>query len=277
MELPWGTHTPLSARVTSLHYKRHPWGLSFNHVRSRGVAGSVHLIYSNDRKLDWKGGGRTHPQQHHPLPLQEILTEAHWKSTTMPTVQHSLTMTFHHTPTTTPSCVGGANLPPHNQQPFTRWQPSLQPDRARHFTWSSTSLTDLTGLEGICRANGGGVAKVKGRARREGAGRPPLTPHQQGPRSKHSSRKPGRTWGQRQLINTHTHCTLTTTAHIKLVFFSKPLILLWCGQLLDFCLGQLPVANFTRIMLHGSSWPHPSRNIFYIYGFLGTYTHHFIT
>ena len=35
-----------------------------NHVRCRGVAGSVHLTYSMDRK----GGTRPHPQQHHPVP-----------------------------------------------------------------------------------------------------------------------------------------------------------------------------------------------------------------
>ena len=37
------------------------------------------------------------------------------------------------------------------------------------------------------------------------------------------------------------------------------LILLWCGQLLDFCSGQLPVANFTRSFCQQN---------FYIYGFL---------
>ena len=28
---------------------------------------SVHYIYSMDQKLGWKGGARTHPQQHHPV------------------------------------------------------------------------------------------------------------------------------------------------------------------------------------------------------------------
>ena len=42
----------------------------------------------------------------------------------------------------------------------------------------------------------------------------------------------------------------------------KPLILLWSGQLLDFCSGPLPVADFVRIMLPVSCWPHPAREIF---------------
>ena len=44
---------------------------SFNHACCRGMAakaGSVHLIYSMDWKLGQKGGARTHPQHHHPLP-----------------------------------------------------------------------------------------------------------------------------------------------------------------------------------------------------------------
>ena len=38
----------------------------FNHIRCKGVGGSVHLMYSNERKL---GGARTHPKRHHPVRL----------------------------------------------------------------------------------------------------------------------------------------------------------------------------------------------------------------
>ena len=42
----------------------------------------------------------------------------------------------------------------------------------------------------------------------------------------------------------------------------KHLILLWCGQLKDFCSGQLPVA---RIMLPGSYWPHPAHKMLHVW------------
>ena len=43
----------------------------FDYLCPRGVAakaGSVHLMFSKDRKLGRKGGTRPHPQQHHPVP-----------------------------------------------------------------------------------------------------------------------------------------------------------------------------------------------------------------
>ena len=144
--------------MKDIHEVKDNQPLSFNHVRCRGVAaraGSVHLIYSMDRKLGRKGGARTHPQQHHPVPQGGLFSKKFPPTTgsplecpqTMPKIQHSLvntkrhtwtSITFHHTPTTTTqptSCVGGASPPPHNQQ---AWQPLLQTDCTHHSTgyWS---------------------------------------------------------------------------------------------------------------------------------------------
>ena len=117
--------------MKDIHEVKDNQPLSFNHVHCRGVAaraGSVHLIYSIDRKLGQKGGDRTHPQQHHPVPQGGPFSkkfdrppEAHRKSTNNAnsTAQPGtmILMTFHHTPNTTTkltSCVRGANPPPHN-------------------------------------------------------------------------------------------------------------------------------------------------------------------
>ena len=57
--------------MKDIHEVKDNLPLSFNHVRCSDVAdraGSVHLIYSMDRKLGRKGGTKTHPQQHHPVP-----------------------------------------------------------------------------------------------------------------------------------------------------------------------------------------------------------------
>ena len=91
--------------------------LSFNHVRYRAKARSVYLI---DLKL-WRKEGATNNS------TILFFKEAHSPA------QPGQWNTRWHTPTTTTFCVGEASPPPHNQQPFTHWQPFLQ---------SSTSLTD---------------------------------------------------------------------------------------------------------------------------------------
>ena len=70
--------------MKDIHEVKDTQPLLFNHVRCRGVAaraGSMHLIYSMDWKLGWKGGAKTHPQltvssysSRMPI-LQEILTD----------------------------------------------------------------------------------------------------------------------------------------------------------------------------------------------------------
>ena len=98
-------------------HERHPRGrkytqpCSFNHVHHRGVAakaGSVHLVYSMERK----GGARTHQQKHHPVlqgrpSCKNFDRPPTGSPQTMPLVQHSLdqtkrntmtSMTLHHTP-----------------------------------------------------------------------------------------------------------------------------------------------------------------------------------
>ena len=124
--------------MKDIHEVKDTQPLSFNHFHCRGEAArarSVHLIYLMDQKLGREGGARTQPQQYHPVPQGRPFSkefdrqlEAHQSPQTMPIVQHSLdntkgyttmSMTFHNTPTTTTqptSCVGGANLLPHNQQ-----------------------------------------------------------------------------------------------------------------------------------------------------------------
>ena len=62
-------------------------------------------MYSNDRGsyIGQKGGGRTHPKQHHPVPQGRHLTD-HWKSTNIATntaQPHTMTsVPLHHTPNT---------------------------------------------------------------------------------------------------------------------------------------------------------------------------------
>ena len=61
------------------------------------------------------------------------------------------------------------------------------------------------------------------------------------------------------------HCTWVTRHSHTSRWLLKPLILLWCEQLLDFCSRQLPVANFIRIMLPGSFRPHSAcKNVTYM-------------
>ena len=131
------------------------WGnqpLSFNHVRCRGVAKSVH-------SRSWAGPEHTHhPMEAHPTGSQHM-------------VNTMMSMTFHHTPTTTHFLCG----PP----PLTACPPArLCPP----FHWT-----------GLCQANGG-VTKGQ-RSRREWARPLPLVPHKQGLRAMHSSRN------QHQFIN----------------------------------------------------------------------------
>ena len=61
----------INDHMKDIHEVKDNQPLTFSHVRCRGVAaraGSVHLIYSMDRKLGSKGGARIHRQQHHPVP-----------------------------------------------------------------------------------------------------------------------------------------------------------------------------------------------------------------
>ena len=73
--------------------------------------------------------------RHHPVPQGGPFSKKFLPTTKQcqQSKRHTMTsMVFHYTPTTTTqptSCVGGANLPPHNQQPL------LQPDCACHPTW----------------------------------------------------------------------------------------------------------------------------------------------
>ena len=61
----------------------------------------------------------------------------------------------------------------------------------------------------------------------------------------------------------------TATTRRLIGYFKVPLIIAWYGQLLDFCSG--------RIMLPGSSWPHPTRKMFTCMVSSGHAPFHFIT
>ena len=79
------------------------WPRPFNCLCHRGVAakaGSVHLMFLMDRKLDQKGGARPYPHQHHPMlqgpPFSIKCTLATGSAQTIPQKEHT------HTAVTTP-------------------------------------------------------------------------------------------------------------------------------------------------------------------------------
>ena len=120
-----------------------------------------------DRKLGWKGGARTHQQEHLPVPQG-----CPWLTTRSPqTMQCSLdytkmhTMTsFHHTShhNDTAHFIHGWSSTTFTQSlTLHTLKPLLQPDCARNQPGTSTSLTDWTGLGGFCHTNGGAQQKSK--------------------------------------------------------------------------------------------------------------------
>ena len=202
----------------------------FNHVRCKGVAaraGSVHFMYSNDRK----GGARTHPS-------------TTGSPSTNITGQHE---PLHHTPNTMvppTSWVGGTTTPPHNNQPADR------------LPVSSSSLTDRLGL-GL---EGGQRWPVAG------AHPPPAyaTSIARACEQTTASGSFAKATPKSMTSQTHVHPYDSNWLFFKVKNSVKPLILVWCGQLPHFSSRQLPVTNFTCIMLPGSSWPYPVRIIFHI-------------
>ena len=121
-------------------YKRHAWGKDiqpwpFNHVCCEDVR-PITRSY-----IGWKGGGRTHPKQHHPNPQGQPFSIKIWLTTgTLPLSQHSLdsfkmhTVPFHPTMAWPTSWVSGATPPTHNHQPFKSRQVPVQPDTALNRT-----------------------------------------------------------------------------------------------------------------------------------------------
>ena len=130
--------------MKDIHEVKDTQPLSFNHVRCRSVAaraGSVHLIYSMDRK--W--GGHTRNST-----LKDALTDHRKPTGTMPLVQHSLDKAHNNV----------NDIPHHNHTTYflrgwskststLYWLPLLRPDCVRHSTTSSTNW------EGPCHANRG--------------------------------------------------------------------------------------------------------------------------
>ena len=151
--------------VKDIHEVKLNQPLSFNHICCRGVAarvGSVHLI---DWKLGRKGGARTHPQWHYSVEAHSPRNsyrppEIHRKSTN--NASSSLVNTNGHTMTD-----DIIPHPHHNHTThFLKWvhlhtinNLSHTDSLSSHSTWV---IRDWTGLEGLCQAYGGGVAKVKG-------------------------------------------------------------------------------------------------------------------
>ena len=106
---------------------------------------SVHLMYSNDRRLGWKGGAWTHPKLRHSVPQGHPFSMKFWLTTgSQPEVQehchyslnsikmHTMTsVCFHHTQHngTTHFLWGGAKTSPHNHQPFTAQTGHRVPDK----------------------------------------------------------------------------------------------------------------------------------------------------
>ena len=79
-----GAQMTLWNHMKDIHEVKDTQPLSFNHVHCRGVAartGSVHLIYSMDRKL---GVARTHPQQHHHVSQEGPFSKKFWLTTESP-------------------------------------------------------------------------------------------------------------------------------------------------------------------------------------------------
>ena len=183
--------------MKDIHEIKNNQPLSFNHVRCRGLAASVHLVYSMDWKLGWKGA---RPQQHHRVSKKFASPQ------TMPIVRWSTPKGTQWRPTTSPP-------QPHNPLPVWMEQVHLHRINLSHTKslsssqtvpalppGSSTSLTGWTGLEGLCQANGGGVVKGQ-RSHRERA------PTSTGPASnaQHQKARPNlRLQSQHQLAHTCT-------------------------------------------------------------------------
>ena len=150
--------------------ERHPWGtqpLSFNHVCCRGVAAR--------KRVGREGPGHTHNS-----------TILYLKDTHSPRnfAHHATHLHHNHT--------SGANLPPHNQQPFTYSSSQTVPTWVLHLiNWLNRTGRPLPG-----RWRGRGKGQRSTRV--WGCTHPR---HQQGLRAKHCSRKPGPTWGIKASIN----------------------------------------------------------------------------
>ena len=130
--------------------------------------------------------------------------------------------------------MGGANPPPHNQQP-----------------------TDLDFPIQTGRPLPGGMAKRSKITQRAGAPTPTSS----------SAESQAQLQASKLLISRKLG-TPTRKIRVKWLFKShwllKPLILLWCGQLLDFCSGQLLVINTMlpgscpqNLYMYGFFWPRP--------------------
>ena len=163
--------------MKDIHEVKDNQPLSFNHVRCRGVAaraGSVHLIY---RKLGRKGGARTRPQHHHPVPQGGPFSkkfpppEVHLKST------NNAHNRWHSPHNTLPAWVEQVHIHTINNLSHIE---SLS-SSALQYTWV-LHLMNWAGLEGLCQASGGGRDKRSKVTPREGART------LQGPLAMHSSR-----------------------------------------------------------------------------------------
>ena len=138
--------------------------------------------------------------------LQEILTD-HWKSTHTAWTTRQWHSTTSPPPNPLPTWVEQIHihtLSHTNSLSFNQTVTAIPPG-------SSTSSTDWTGLEGLCRANGGGVTKVKGDAERG------CTHPHSGHINRATSKSQLQNWGikkQRQLAHTCTaHGRLGTPTH----------------------------------------------------------------
>ena len=75
-------------------------------VTVAAIAGSVHLMFSMDQKLDRKGGNSPHPHQYHPMPQgppftlnQMHISHRYRKSTRSPQTILQKTHNYHYTKT----------------------------------------------------------------------------------------------------------------------------------------------------------------------------------
>ena len=169
----------------------------FNCACCRSVAakaGSVHLMYSNDRKLGQKGGARTHPKQPYcswrmPI-LNKNLTD-HRKSTNLAT---NTAEPQWHDP------LPGWNPSQADWLYFSQTLPTIAPE-------SSSSLTNRLGF---------GWARIGGAWQRSKVtidrARPPYhSPHWQGLWANHCFRKPHQSRAQiEDIIDTPTDYTQST-------------------------------------------------------------------
>ena len=141
-------------------------------------------------------------------------------------------MTFHHTTTQPTSCVGGSTPPSDNQQPFTHCLSSSQTvPTTPPGSWLNRTGGPLPGQLRGC----GKTSKVM------------LRECTQGPWAIHSSR---------------AH---TCTAHRLLGMPSRQIRVRTFDIAFNYCSWQIPVTNFTHIMLPGS-YILPAK--FYMYDFL---------